>query len=741
MKVENNPAFEAGLAEIQQRLGNNKELTLCVSSMQPMECLNSSSRKLMHTQHYMQHTTPKYPEVALIQTGTENQFGHESTSYQEAECDWTVVAKISKHAMYPDHHYYLIVVNQQNEMKMIERVAYKHTTETFGFLWNNNYLDSIDVGSTIPKGKPYKTSNCFDDYGNYMSGLNALSTYMSLPNTTEDPVVISKSFQSRASSPEFKKITFVVNDNDVLTNLYGDDEIYKCFPDLGEEVQNGILCAIRRSTTEEALYARSRENLRRIMISDEVITAKEGKVVDIEISSNKRLLPGMEEGDLYNCYEGQIASYIDDELRFCRQFVEALALYIDNRDYTKSYEIQKMYNLCVRKLRGDQYIQDGKVFSNVIITFTIYCDHHLEVADKISNRHGGKGVIAEVRDDNLMPRLPNGEIIDIIWDESTCVNRLNIAQLSEISLNRIGRAITDFIDTKVLHADEALEMILKYYDMLSETFGDYMRDQFESCTTDYELLDLLSAYLEANDKGIYLSLKPITEVVDFDKLRSIYHEFSWIQQEQLLVPMQNSDGTYRYIASSKPSTVGEQYIYILKQKAEEKHSATSLSSTNIRNENAKSRAAKNYRSPIANTPIRWGEMENTIFIHEGPEIVVTNLMLYSTSTSGRRDAMQIYTGDPYNIDVKLSPDARSRSAETVKTLMMGMGLEIDFIKIPKVNMGSPFVFVERNDYSPFVRVIRESPFVRVERHEESPFVFVERHEESPFVRVLKEDSE
>ena len=52
-----------------------------------------------------------------------------------------------------------------------------------------------------------------------------------------------------------------------------------------------------------------------------------------------------------------------------------------------------------------------------------------------------------------------------------------------------------------------------------------------------------------------------------------------------------------------------------------------MSSTNIRNENSKSRASKLCMAVHSSTPIRNGEMESNIFIHLGPEIYIINLML------------------------------------------------------------------------------------------------------------------
>ena len=140
-----------------------------------------------------------------------------------------------------------------------------------------------------------------------------------------------------------------------------------------------------------------------------------------------------------------------------------------------------------------------------------------------------------------------------------------------------------------------------------------------------------------------------------------------------------------------------QYVYRLKQYAEEKFSATSLSATNIRNENSKSKASKMYIQAHSSTPIKMGEMESNIYIHLSPEIYVTNLMLYSTSPQGRRNAEVLLTGDPYDIDVTLSDDAKSRSVEKLNATLKTMGLKLIFTKVPikELNAFSQYIAPQR----------------------------------------------
>lgn len=121
----------------------------------------------------------------------------------------------------------------------------------------------------------------------------------------------------------------------------------------------------------------------------------------------------------------------------------------------------------------------------------------------------------------------------------------------------------------------------------------------------------------------------------------------------------------------------------MKQFAEEKFSATSLSSTNIRNENTKSRVKKDFRELYPNTPIRFGNMETNNMNHIGADAVIANMMIHSLSPQGRRLVEQMYTGDPFEIDVKLNSNCKNRSAEIATTYLKTIGRRLKFIRRKK----------------------------------------------------------
>jgi hypothetical protein len=172
----------------------------------------------------------------------------------------------------------------------------------------------------------------------------------------------------------------------------------------------------------------------------------------------------------------------------------------------------------------------------------------------------------------------------------------------------------------------------------------------------------------------------------------------------------------------------------MKQNAEEKHSATALSATNIRNMNSKSKASKMYIRIHSNTPIRFGEMEGNIFKAMGAEIDAINMMIYSNSPVGRRDAKQMLTS--YKFDVKLSENAKSRSAEILNSILKAMGVEFKFTKIP-IKYDDPFATVDDSDLFYFINPMEDQLFQSVDTVEKQLFMPVDKAENLLFATVNK----
>lgn len=265
--------LEKEMIKVDERI-NIPEERLGKELLMPFAPDTSGARKILFSMHTDQRMQLIHSEVPLISTGFENQLGEVSSSYKVADHDAEIIAKIPKYSMNPNLHYYVIVIKDNGELDVIDRIAYNHITESYGYLLDNTYLDSKKIGDTIEKNDVIQKSRSFDKYNNRMDGVNLRTAYLACSDNTEDSILISKSAADKLVSPLIKKVSIVVNDNDILLNLYGDSEHYKVIPDIGEMVQHGILTAVRRENKDESLFSQSYENLRNIMLSDEKFVVK-----------------------------------------------------------------------------------------------------------------------------------------------------------------------------------------------------------------------------------------------------------------------------------------------------------------------------------------------------------------------------------------------------------------------------------------------------------------------------------
>lgn len=655
-------------------LENMCGLDLCM----PFTNTCSGSRKLMHGIHF-QHTFPLlHAEKAIIETGYEIRYGDYSSSISKADRDYQVIAKISKFSFAPNHHYWLILKDaHSNYLDIQERISYEHITESYGYLYNNEYMDTLSVGDYIPNGTVVQKSLSYDEYNNKTNGRNFNVIYMSLDDNMEDSLIFSDAAASKLTSPLIKPVQVMINDNDIPLNLYGDDKVYKAFPDIGEDIRDANLIALRKEKKEEAYYTQSVDRLRNIILSDEVKQVH-GKVIDVDIYCNN---PDI----LDTHYYAQFKLYYNELQRMSSEIVKFLIQY-SSQGYEMSYELQKFFANAKRVCNKDQYI-DKRTFSNIVINLTVLEELPMHAGDKASNRYGGKGVCSDIWPQECMPRYKNAkgeyEYADIIFNSSTMYGRENPGQIFELSLTHIGCEIINKIIADKLSLDQAYIMIYKYMSLCAPEEAAFLEEMKSKMTKD-DLAFYINSIID--DGCIHLSIKPMSESMTIDRLAKIYKEFPFVKQNDIEVAIIDSEGRLRHIKARRRAVIGKEYIYRLKQFAEEKFSATSLSSTNIKNENTKSKNKKEFKTLYSNTPIRFGSMETNNMNHCGAEHVIANLMIHSISPQGRRLVEQMYTEDPFSIDIKLNSDSKNRSAEIANTYLKTIGRRITFKKVKKAKV-------------------------------------------------------
>lgn len=395
----------------EERLKDQKiEAILGSCLLQPGANLNSGSRKLMFSVHSQHRLMLLNGEKAILETGYENRFGDYSSSILKTDHDFKVVSKISKFTFAPNHHYYLIMEDPVNKiLDVVERISYHHVTESYGYLYNNTTLDNIQVGQMVPKDTILQKSLSFDEYMNRTDGINFNVAYMSLDKNMEDSIIYSDVAAERLTSPLIKPVEIMINENDIPLNLYGDDKLYKAIPDIGEDVKDSILIALRKEKKEESVYTQSAERLRRTMMSDTKFTLT-GKVIDVNIYCNNPQ-------NLDGYYTAQFKMYYEQNMRMSAEIVSAVTQYVAS-GYTLSYDVQKLFANARRVLNKDQYM-GKKLFSNMVIEVVVLEERKIQAGDKASNRYGGKGVISCIVPQKMMPReVESGRYVDVILNSN-----------------------------------------------------------------------------------------------------------------------------------------------------------------------------------------------------------------------------------------------------------------------------------------------------------------------------------
>lgn len=651
--------------------------------LMPFAPNSSGARCLMFSSQLEQRMTLLHGEVPVISTGFETEFGKKSSTFTTMDQDAEVLAIISKYNDFPKLFYYMIIKKADNTIDVITRIAYTHITETYGFLFDNTFLDNLKIGDTIFKDQVIHKSQCFDNDNNRTDGINLRTAYLSCSNNTEDAIIISESAAQKFTSPLLKKVNITINDNDILLNLYGDEDHYKIIPGIGCDIKNCVLAAMRRENKDESLFTQTYDRLRSLLMSDEKFLVR-GKVIDIDVYCNN--IESMNS----SIYNEQLIYYWNEKLRCAKNVVDIVDNLVNNGYTQIGYELQKLYTISKKTLQGMKFSK-VKPFSNISIDITVLEELPLKVGDKITNRYGGKGVIGQIVPDDKMPRTETGDIVELIYNQATGTNRLNLSQFFEQEINHYSEKLIQWLVTSYCStadesyggAHDAIKYVLDFIRILNPEQAEYYEERFSNLSDDDAIMFLNTL---ASDKGIMLSLSPIKNNATIDTIEKIIDTFPFLVKHppKLFAYMIGSNGQPRYVECARPVIVGYEYIYRLKQYAEEKFSTTSLSSTNLRGENSRSKSASQFRDMYARTPIRFGEMETMSSAHLGTDAVVFMLMLNSTSPAARRRTEELLTNSDINVDVKLGEKDSSRNVETLNAYLKTMGIKLEFSKKRKL---------------------------------------------------------
>ena len=476
---------------------------------------NSGSRNHMVTSHLEQMVMLCNPETPRVFTGYEQPYGQYTDSYLKAEAPLRIVDVISRFPLQPRWRYTYVVQNMITQKYDVIEVSHvEKLSEMHGYVRPTIMGDLWQPGSIIPQGSYIFRSENHDEHDNYRYGVNAKVCYISIPETEEDGILVSKSFSERTTFSTVEETSILLNSNDILLNLYGDNDNYKCFPDLGEPVKDGILAGRRKYEHKNVASELTRTATRHIRMNDTLFRGQ-GVVSDIEIFVNNQ-------DELASSpHRHQLLLYYTVLKSYHERVKSVLGRIINQKSNSYDFRLSNMYYRAKDYLDKDlKFSSSTGVFEFAQITITTVKRNELAKGFKMTDRYGGKGVICKVVPDDMMPIDEYGVRAEVVLSPPGVVSRANIGQSYEHELN--------FLANHVRRLMQAQSSVEKKYKLLQRFLNETNPRQSLAFKNYWESLDIVkraAVLAETEEKGIFIHQAPFHGNISYDGLKNLYK--SW----------------------------------------------------------------------------------------------------------------------------------------------------------------------------------------------------------------------
>jgi hypothetical protein len=686
-----------------------------VCGLNPWDGHNSAARKQMFSSHVGQCLVIKGSTERRCQSGTEREFGKYTFS-TKVPVDCEVIKVIDRYRetfgqdtvlkrRQDNPHSVIIYENvHTKEIGCINITTHTSYHSYFGF--RNAIkpaLSDIRVGSYLKEGTILADSPSVTDTGGYKYGRECNVAYMSHPATSEDGIMISAEVLKEFGFKKYETRVVEFGSKAYPLNLYGDEDNFKAFPDIGEFVrEDGVLMALRphdkdpKSFDRElAIVEQGTYDLMEIdHVFDKMIYADGagGRVIDIRVhhdtqANNSPTPIGMDaQADRYDRARRQFYSDIVYESRrlererkeslrltpeFHRLVVEALSVVQESKE-----RIYKLY----RKAPLDDWR----------IEFTIEYDVTPTIGFKLTDTHGGKGVICNVVPADHMPVDADGNRADIVMDPNSTVSRMNLGRKYEIYINAHSRDVAKQIrawfgiaenDRQALAKaqeieatnkpvfDHAWNYLMRYYEIVAPVMHSWFDGGAYLKTRAEHLAQVIR-------NGIYLHLPTNNPRESSDIVRML--EASYPSTYGPVTYVGNSG---RRVTTKVPVRIGSVYIILLEKIADD---WTAVSSGKTQHYGVLSQVtnADKHALPYRAQSIRaWGEAEKRILAsYVGPRASAEVMDRNNNPQTHEMVCNAILDADqPTNIhsavDRSVIPYGNSRPLQLVKHILACAGVQ------------------------------------------------------------------
>lgn len=281
-----------------------------------------------------------------------------------------------------------------------------------------NFEDSIIISERISKSDLYSTLH----YNEIVVELK--KTKYGKETINKNVFYINKNNYNKLNKKGIAKVGFFYNSNDIILSKVRPIKILNISPE--EKLINIIL--EKKKIKYKNLYVKLPADIEGILTKIETIKKKKFKVLDGFKNNKIKILFKKIFLNMYN--------KIKKNENNVKIFKKKIILKKYNKDLfynliIKNNRIKYIKNKLKKKVLNKYFYLGNNVYKR--IKFTFLSKRNLEIGDKMSGRHGNKGVISKILPTHDMPFLKDGTIIDLILNPLGIPSRMNLGQLYEIN--------------------------------------------------------------------------------------------------------------------------------------------------------------------------------------------------------------------------------------------------------------------------------------------------------------------
>jgi DNA-directed RNA polymerase beta subunit len=667
-------------------------------------CPNTSSpRGVMDSHHFSSHLPLINPDKKLIQTGIEYELGKYINDVK-ADHDCIVKALVPR---YPElgqniPSYTLLVEYEKNDhiyIDYIEVKTFDSYHSVFGYkLTPTEEFANIGFNSPIAKDTILSKTESLNDAGTYDYGLNTNVAFMSHPSVSEDGFVVSESFIERCKFRTVTKRVININKNTIPINLYGDENVFKFIPSIGDPVrQDGLLCALRERNDWFSISDLSDENLMEPDMVFDTLTYvnTDSKVIDIKVTKGTYNKPEFSSKitEQLDDYFIKLQSYYQNLVGKFEQIMnEKKTIYGDNVEIHVS---PKLHRLITDSMIKIQTVQSNKIrlehrrlpIDQYRVEVTIESIVRPNHGYKLTDIHAAKGVICKILPDDAMPVDKNGNRADIITDPTSTISRMNIGRNYEAYLGATSRDNRNYLINYLTlkHGDNYLNTIdqsdlIFFKEYIGGLYALINPDmvEFLNSLNDEELMyhfreiltDDLYLYYPVNNK---INIVDVIESIEKSKYKPLNDKVTYI------------DDFGRSVETKEDIRIGKFYVMLL-EKIANTYSAVSSSKVNNFGFPIKGGAIDKHKYPHSLTPTKTlSETETRIITSlSNPELISDLVDLTLNPISHKLLIKHILESekafDPeFNIDRTVIDYGQTKSLMMLKHIFNAYGLDYKYV--------------------------------------------------------------